>query len=157
MEAKANSLWKFRSLRLKALCRFRMKSEVPALSRRSVRESELPLLPATLSFKLQKTPLSCLICTEFLQSLISSRKRIRTTPTFNSRSKMINSQWKALHLGRWEHFCSKLWTKAPLRVLPISKIFSALNYLEWFRTEEELGVQLLERQRETSESHPSCT
>lgn len=31
-----------------------MMSEVPALSRRSVRESELPLLPATLSFKLQK-------------------------------------------------------------------------------------------------------
>lgn len=157
MEAKANSLWKFRSLRLKALCRFRMKSEVPALSRRSVRESELPLLPATLSFKLQKTPLSCLICTEFLQSLISSRKTIRTTPTFNSRSKMINSQWKALHLGRWELLFKIMDEGSITRVADIENLQRSQLSRMVSGLEEELGVQLLERRGETSESHPSCT
>ena len=108
----------------------------------------------TLSFKLQKTPLSCLICTEFLQSLISSRKTIRTTPTFNSRSKMINSQWKALHLGRWELLFKIMDEGSITRVADIENLQRSQLSRMVSGLEEELGVQLLERR---GKPHPSCT
>lgn len=45
---------------------------------------------------------------------------------------MINSQWKALHLGRWELLFEIMDEGSITRVADI-EIFSALNYLEWFQ------------------------
>ena len=102
MEAKANSLWKFKIFEAKSF----MQVSYEVGSSRSEQEistrKRITFVTCQRFLSNYKNASFVLNCTEFLQSLISSRKTIRTTPTFNSRSKMINSQWKALHLGRWE-------------------------------------------------------
>ena len=59
---------------------------------------------------------------------------------------MINSQWKALHLGRWELFVQKFMDEGSItRVADIENLQRSQLSRMVSGLEEELGVQLLER------------